>query len=179
MRSSGFSRAMTMIGMVLAVVVPAWAAAGRVLFDIDGTLALILGLVAAPVLMAVYLIIVWIPWVRKRHGRGDGLSNRAAVMFLMSLIAGIVFGFLSPDFGNPNAMSMLEYFAGSEYSGMAAAVANPFGIGTLFFAALALGFALRDSSGKISYVQTRATVDIDHDEDLMIPAPWLPQEDNK
>ena len=58
--------------------------------------------------------------------------------------------------------------------GMAAAIANPFGIGSLFFAALAVGFALRDSAGKVSYAAVPAQQHRDEDdEDLMIQAPWM------
>lgn len=166
---------MTGVGMVLSVLVPLWAAAGRKLFDIDGAMTVILSSVGLPVLLVVYLLIVWLPWVRQRN-TGLGLSNRAAGFFLLSLISGIVFGFLCPDFGRPQAKSMLEHFGGPEMEGMAAAIANPFGIGTLFFAALSVGFALRDSAGKVSYAAVPVDTDPvaeDEEEDLMIPAPWM------
>ncbi len=174
MHSSAFSRAMTGVGMVLSVLVPLWAAAGRKLFDIDGTMTVILSSVGLPVLLVAYLLIVWVPWVRERN-TGLGLSNRAAGFFLLSLLAGTVFGFLCPDFGRPEAKSMLEHFGGPDMAGMAAAIANPFGIGTLFFAALAVGFALRDSAGKVSYAAVPAATApaAEEEEDLMIPAPWM------
>lgn len=175
MQSSAFSRAMTRVGMVLSILVPLWAAAGRKLFDIDGTMTIILSSIGLPVLLVVYLLIVWVPWVRERN-TGLGLSNRAAGFFLLSLLSGAVFGFLCPDFGSPEAKSMLEHFGGPEMQGMAAAIANPFGIGTLFFAALAVGFALRDSAGKVSYTSIPPAADpvgAEEEEDLMIPAPWM------
>lgn len=134
------------LGVIPAVLVPAWIAGARLLTDSAGQISVILGLTAAPVLVALHLLTLHLPGRRRHHLTAEPVlpSRRATALLTASWILGLIFGASVPDVG-PGASSLVTALAGEGAAGLSAAVSNPAGILTLFCAVGALGCAVVDA----------------------------------
>lgn len=137
----GFRRWTARSGWVLAVVVPAWLAGGRVLAGSAGSLTPVYALTLAPLLLVASVVALTVP--RRRAGRYP--SARACVLLLLAWAGGIGLGFTLPDTGE-GASSVLGVLAGPGAEGAAAALSNPLGITMVFMAVAGCVVAVRDSA---------------------------------
>lgn len=137
----GFRRWTARLGWVLAVVVPAWLAGGRLLTDSTGNLTPIYAATLAPVLLVLSVVALAVP--ARRPARYP--SVRACTILLMSWGCGIALGFTLPDTGE-GASSVLGAWAGPGAEGAAAALSNPLGIIMLFMAIMGCVVSIRHSA---------------------------------
>ena len=152
-------RSMAAVSIPMAIAVPLWITAGRMLFGVEGQLVPIFALTAGPVLAVLMLTAAVKITVQANARRPFGAPLKTAVLLLANYIVAGVFGFLVPDFGGPESGSVLSGLAGEEVLGYSAALANPFGIATLFISVVVLVASFRDPAA------TRQ---------LPVPAPELP-----
>lgn len=128
------------LGWAAAVLVPLWIAAGRFLTGTAGGLAVVYALTLAPVLLVLSVVALAVPAARPARRP----SVRAVVALGIAWLCGLGLGLTLPDTGE-GASSVLEAWAGSEMSGVAAALSNPFAIIMVLTAIIGCVLAVRDS----------------------------------
>lgn len=130
----------------MALIIPAWITAGRMLVGADGRLVTVFALTAGP-LLAVLMLTAAVKITAGAAARTPfGAPMKTSVLLLANWFLGGIFGFFVPDFGTPQAGSVFSSLAGPEVLGYSAALANPFGIATLFITVVVLVRAFRDAS---------------------------------
>lgn len=129
----------------MALLVPLWITAGRMLFGVEGHLVSIFALTAGPVLAVLMLAAaVKITAAAAAAARRPfGAPLKTSLLLLANYVLAGAFGFFVPDFGTPQAGSVFSALAGPEVLGYSAALANPFGIATLMVTVAVLVTALR------------------------------------
>lgn len=127
----------------MALLVPLWITAGRVLVGTDGRLVPIFALTAGPVLAVLMLTAAVKMTVAASSRRPFGAPLRTSLLLLANYVLAGAFGFFVPDFGAPDAGSVFSSLAGPEVLGYSAALANPFGIATLMVTVAVLVSAVR------------------------------------
>ena len=147
---SAFSRSFTLvmaaISIPMAMVMPLWITAGRILFGVEGSLVPIFALTAGPVLAVLMLTAAVKITVNAKARRPFGAPLKTSLLLLGNYLLAAAFGFFVPDFGTPGSGSILSGLAGEEVLGYSAALANPFGIATLFISVVVLVRAFRDTA---------------------------------
>lgn len=134
---------MAAVSIPMALLVPLWITAGRVLVGADGRLVTVFALTAGPVL-AVLMLTAAVKITMAAAGRRPfGAPLRTSVLLLANYVLAGAFGFFVPDFGEPDAGSVFSALAGPEVLGYSAALANPFGISTLMATVAVLVNAVR------------------------------------
>jgi hypothetical protein len=131
------------LALPMAVLVPLWVVAGRVLFGIGGQMVLWLGISLGPALL-VLLLLTGIKLAEAAR-RGVLLPVRAVVAPVLAWLAAIAFGFTVPDFGGGagNGTSVMSLLAGPSALGMSTALCNPFGIIAMALTIASTVFAFR------------------------------------
>ena len=130
----------------MALLIPLWITAGRVLFGADGRLVPIFALTAGPVLAVLMLTAAVKITVAAAALRPFGAPLKTSLLLLANYVLSGAFGFFVPDFGTPRAGSVFSALAGEEVLGYSAALANPFGIATLMVTVAVLVSAVRGSA---------------------------------
>jgi hypothetical protein len=144
----GFLRSLVLwLAIPMAVLVPLWVVAGRVLFGIGGQMVLWLGISLAPVLL-VLLLLTGVKLIETAR-RGMLLPVRAVVAPALAWLLAFAFGFTVPDFGGGagEGASIMSLLAGPSALGMSTALCNPFGIIAVGLAIAATVFAYRAAGG--------------------------------
>jgi hypothetical protein len=131
------------LALPMAVLVPLWVVAGRVMFGIGGQMVLWLGISLGPVLL-VLLLLTGIKLAEAAR-RGVLLPVRAVVAPALAWLAAIAFGFTVPDFGGGagDGTSVMSLLAGPSALGMSTALCNPFGIIAVALTVASTVFAFR------------------------------------
>lgn len=129
----------------MALLVPLWITAGRMLVGTDGQLVAVFALTAGPVLAVLMLTAAVKITVAAFTRRPFGAPLGTSLLLLANYVLAGAFGFFVPDFGAPEAGSVFSSLAGPEVLGYSAALANPFGIATLMVTVAALVSAVRVS----------------------------------
>lgn len=116
------------LALPMAVLVPLWVVAGRMLFGIGGQMVLWLGISLGPVLL-VLLLLSGLKLAEAAR-RGVLLPVRAVVAPALAWLSAIAFGFTVPDFGGGagDGASIMSLVAGPSALGMSTALCNPCGI---------------------------------------------------
>lgn len=127
----------------MALLIPLWITAGRMLFGTDGRLVPIFALTAGPVLAVLMLTAAVKITVAAAARRPFGAPLKTSLLLLANYVLAGAFGFFVPDFGTPQAGSVFSALAGPEVLGYSAALANPFGIATLMVTVAVLVSAVR------------------------------------
>ncbi|WP_312178416.1 hypothetical protein [Arthrobacter sp.] len=141
-----FTLVMAAVSIPMAIVVPLWITAGRTLFGVEGQLVPIFALTAGPVLAILMLTAAVKITVQAKGRHPFGAPLKTSVLLLANYVLAGAFGFLVPDFGSPGSGSVLSGLAGEDVLGYSAALANPFGIATLFISVVVLVTSFRDSA---------------------------------
>lgn len=145
--SSAVSRTFTAVlagaSLPMALLMPLWITAGRVLFGVDGRLVPIFALTAGPVLAVLMLTAAVKITAAASVSRPFGTPLKTSLLLLANYVLAGCFGFFVPDFGAPQAGSVFSAVAGPEVLGYSAALANPFGIATLMVTVAVLVSAVR------------------------------------
>ena len=131
----------------MALLIPLWITAGRMLFGTDGRLVPIFALTAGPVLAVLMLTAAVKITVAAAARRPFGAPLKTSLLLLANYVLAGAFGFFVPDFGTPEAGSVFSALAGPEVLGYSAALANPFGIATLMVTVAVLVSAVRRRRG--------------------------------
>ena len=131
----------------MALLIPLWITAGRMLFGADGRLVPIFALTAGPVLAVLMLTAAVKITVAAAGRRPFGAPLKTSLLLLANYVLAGAFGFFVPDFGTPQAGSVFSALAGPEVLGYSAALANPFGIATLMVTVAVLVSAVRRRRG--------------------------------
>lgn len=131
----------------MALLIPLWITAGRMLFGTDGRLVPIFALTAGPVLAVLMLTAAVKITVAAAARRPFGAPLKTSLLLLANYVLAGAFGFFVPDFGTPQAGSVFSALAGPEVLGYSAALANPFGIATLMVTVAVLVSAVRTRRG--------------------------------
>lgn len=130
----------------MALLIPLWITAGRMLFGIQGNLVVIFAATVGP-LMAILMMLsaVRITVAATRRPR-FGAPVRTSFLLLGLWLAGGAFGFLVPDVGGEPGGdgSVLSALAGAEAEGISAALANPIGMLTLGLTVALVVVSVRD-----------------------------------
>lgn len=131
------------LALPMAVLVPLWVVAGRVLFGIGGQMVLWLGISLGPALL-VLLSLTGAKLAEAARG-GVLLPVRAVVAPALAWLAAIAFGFTVPDFGGGagDGTSVMSLLAGPSALGMSTALCNPCGIIAMALAIASTVFAFR------------------------------------
>ena len=129
----------------MALLVPLWITAGRMLVGADGRLVAVFALTAGPVLAVLMLTAAVKITVAASSRRPFGAPLGTSLLLLVNYVLAGAFGFFVPDFGAPEAGSVFASLAGPEVLGYSAALANPFGIATLMVTVAVLVSAVRGS----------------------------------
>ena len=137
---------MAALSIPMAIVVPLWITAGRILFGVQGQLVAIFALTAGPVLAVLMLTAAVKITANAKARRPFGAPLKTSLLLLGNYVLAGAFGFLVPDFGTPDSGSVLSGFAGEDVLGYSAALANPFGIATLFISVVVLVRSFRDAA---------------------------------
>lgn len=145
--SSAVSRSFTAVlagaSLPMALVIPLWITAGRMLFGVDGRLVSIFALTAGPLLAVLMLTAAVKITAAAAARRPFGAPLKTSLLLLANYVLAGCFGFFVPDFGTPQAGSVFSALAGPEVLGYSAALANPFGIATLMVTVAVLVSAVR------------------------------------
>ena len=129
----------------MALLVPLWITAGRMLVGADGRLVAVFALTAGPVLAVLMLTAAVKITAAASTRRPFGAPLRTSLLLLGNYVLAAAFGFFVPDFGSPEAGSVFSALAGPDVLGYSAALANPFGIATLMVTVAVLVSAVRGS----------------------------------
>lgn len=144
-----FTCAMAAVSIPMALIVPLWITAGRMLFGVEGQLVPIFALTAGPVLAVLMLTAAVKITVHAKVRRPFGAPLKTSFLLLANYVLAGVFGFLVPDFGRAESGSVLSGLAGEDVLGYSAALANPFGIATLFVSVVVLVRSFRDAAATV------------------------------
>ena len=134
----------------MAVLVPLWITAGRMLFGVEGALVAIFAATAGPLLTILLLLsAVRITAAASRRPR-FGAPLRTSFLLLATWAAGGAFGFLVPDTGGDPGRggSVMSVLLGAEAGGFSAALANPAGMITLGLTASLVVVSFRDAQAR-------------------------------
>lgn len=146
---SAVARALTLLmagaSIPMALILPLWVTAGRIITGAEGKLVPIFALTAGPVLAVLMLTAAVKITAAAARRRPFGAPVRISVLLPVNWILAAAFGFFVPDFGAPQAGSVFSSLAGPEVLGYSAALANPLGIATLFVAVTVLVTAFQDA----------------------------------
>ena len=117
----------------MAVLIPLWITAGRVLFGVQGNLVAIFTATVGPLLAILLLLSAVRITVAAARRPTFGAPLRTSFLLLATWTAGGVFGFLVPDAGGDpeHSGSVMSVLLGADAVGFSAALANPAGIMTL------------------------------------------------
>jgi len=129
----------------MALLVPLWITAGRMLVGADGRLVAVFALTAGPVLAVLMLTAAVKITAAASTRRPFGAPLKTSLLLLGNYVLAAAFGFFVPDFGSPEAGSVFSALAGPDVLGYSAALANPFGIATLMVTVAVLVSAVRGS----------------------------------
>ncbi|GAA1348723.1 hypothetical protein GCM10009636_04370 [Arthrobacter koreensis] len=138
-----FTAVLAGASLPMALPVPLWITAGRMLFGVEGHLVSIFALTAGPVLAVLMLAAAVKITAAAAARRPFGAPLKTSLLLLANYVLAGAFGFFVPDFGTPQAGSVFSALAGPEVLGYSAALANPFGIATLMVTVAVLVTALR------------------------------------
>jgi len=141
----GFSAVMAGASIPMALLVPLWVTAGRMLVGADGRLVAVFALTAGPVLAVLMLTAAVKITVAASSRRPFGAPLRTSLLLLANYVLAGAFGFFVPDFGSPDAGSVFSSLAGPDVLGYSAALANPLGIATLMVTVAVLVTAVRSN----------------------------------
>lgn len=129
----------------MALLVPLWITAGRMLVGADGRLVAVFALTAGPVLAVLMLTAAVKITAAASTRRPFGAPLKTSLLLVANYVLAGAFGFFVPDFGSPEAGSVFSALAGPDVLGYSAALANPFGIATLMMTVAVLVSAVRGS----------------------------------
>ncbi|MCC3265869.1 hypothetical protein MUG94_16045 [Arthrobacter gengyunqii] len=135
------------LSIPMALLIPLWITAGRVLFGIHGNLVAIFAATIGPLMVILMLLsAVRITVAATRRPR-FGAPMRTSFLLLGLWLAGGTFGFLVPDVGGGSGRngSIVTALLGSDAGGFSAALANPVGMLTLGLTVVLLVVSVRDS----------------------------------
>lgn len=141
-----FTLSMAVISIPMALILPLWITAGRMLFGVEGDLVPVFALTAGPVLAVLMLTAAVKITAAAKARRPAGAPLKTALLLLGNYLVAAAFGFFVPDFGTAHSGSVLSSLAGEDVLGYSAALANPFGIATLFISVVVLVRSFRDSA---------------------------------
>lgn len=141
-----FTALMAGASLPMALLMPLWITAGRMLVGANGQLVTIFALTAGPLLAVLMLTAAVKITAAAAARRPFGAPLRTSVLLLANYVLAGAFGFFVPDFGTPEAGSVFSSLAGTEVLGYSAALANPLGIATLMVTVAVLVTAFRDSA---------------------------------
>ncbi|MBO0897158.1 hypothetical protein [Arthrobacter sunyaminii] len=141
-----FSAAAAALSLPMALLVPLWITAGRMLFGIQGNLVVIFAATVGPLMAILMLLSAARITVAAARRPRFGAPLRTSFLLLGLWLAGGAFGFLVPDVGGEPGQdgSVMSALVGAEAAGFSAALANPVGILTLGLTAALLVVSVRD-----------------------------------
>lgn len=130
----------------MALLIPLWVTAGRMLFGVGGNLVVIFAATVGPLLAILMLVSAARITVAAARRPRFGAPLRTSFLLLGLWLAGGAFGFLVPDVGGGPGRdgSVMSALVGTEAVGFSAALANPVGILTLGLTVALLVVSVRD-----------------------------------
>ncbi|AUI50465.1 hypothetical protein AC20117_06135 [Arthrobacter crystallopoietes] len=126
-RPNPFQALVAVICIPMAILVPVWVVAGRVLFGISGPMVSILAFTLGPVLLLLLLFAGVKTVANAVRVRPFGAPLKTSALLVTTYLVAFGFGFTVPDFGE-NGGSILTALAGESALGMSIALCNPLGI---------------------------------------------------
>ncbi|WAP52174.1 hypothetical protein OL239_02380 [Arthrobacter sp. ATA002] len=125
-----FGAAAAALSIPMALLVPLWITAGRVLFGINGNLVAIFAATLGPLLVGLMLLAAVRITVAARRRTPFGAPTGTSFLLLATWVAGAAFGFLVPDVGGGHGKdgSVMSVLLGTGAGGFSAALANPVGM---------------------------------------------------
>ncbi|MET4061886.1 hypothetical protein ABIB35_003463 [Arthrobacter sp. UYP6] len=125
-----FGASAAVLSIPMALLVPLWITAGRMLFGVQGNLVVIFAATAGPLLAVLMLLSAVQITVAAWRRPAFEVPLRTSFLLLGTWVAGAAFGFLVPDVGGEPGRngSVMSVLLGSEAGGFSAALANPVGM---------------------------------------------------
>ncbi|NKX55639.1 hypothetical protein [Arthrobacter mobilis] len=142
--AGAFRTAVAAVSVPMALLVPLWAAAGRVLFGIGGQLTVLLAFTLGPVLLILLLLAGVRTTATAAKYRPFAAPADTSAVLAGAWLAALGFGFTVPDFGARGG-SVMSRLLGDSALGLSTALCNPLGILSLGLAIAAVVLAYRDA----------------------------------
>ncbi|MCG2621885.1 hypothetical protein LVY72_08130 [Arthrobacter sp. I2-34] len=132
------------LSIPMALLVPLWAAGGRVLFGVGGQLTTLLAFTLGPVLFLLLLLAGVRTTATAAHYRPFAASAGTSAVLACAWLAALGFGFTVPDFGDRGG-SVMSRLLGEPALGVSTALCNPLGIISVGLAIASVAMAYRDA----------------------------------